>query len=175
MGLLRFLDWKHEDIVAFVMSGVIGYLVGSSLSAYSWNGYVGILVAYHIFLGWLLFSADGNNASVLSGIATLATHLACMALVLSLASFHSHSMIWLYLRYGIASLAFFEKEWVFSGVAKKAEKRSLPVMESTAGDYELWLEMRAQHKHPAFYVGGSPKTDFEAWVKSRAKLRHRAS
>jgi hypothetical protein len=119
MSLLRFLDWKQEDIVAFVMSGVLGYLVGASLSVYSWHGYVGALVAYHIFLGWLLFSADGRNRPVLSTVGTIVTHLACLAVVISLVSLRTHSVIWLYMRYGVALLAFFEKEWVFGGVAKK--------------------------------------------------------
>lgn len=174
MSLLRFLDWKHEDIVAFVMSGVLGYLVGSSLGAFSWSGYVGILVAYHIFLGWLLFSSDGHNAPVFSKIGTLATHLACMAVVISLASVRTHSVIWLYMRYGIASLAIFEKEWAFGGMVKKTEERQEPAVASTAGEYELWLQMRAQHNHPALYEGGSPKADFEAWVKERARLRQMA-
>lgn len=174
MSLLRLLDWKFEDVVAFLMSGVLGYLAASALSEYSWNGYAGILVAYHLFLGWLLFSSDGNNSPVFSRIGIVATHLACMAVVLSLASIRTHSAVWFYLRYGVASLAFFEKEWVFSGAVKKIEERERPVVASTASEYELWLRMRAQRKHPAFYVGGSPKSDFEAWVKERAKLREMA-
>lgn len=174
MGLFRFLDWKHDDLVAFLMSGVLGYLVGSSLSAYSWNGYVGVLVGYHIFLGWLLFSSVGQNAPVLSKIGTLSTHLACVTVVLAIASVQTHSIVWLCLRYGIALLAFFEKEWIFSGVVHDRGKREQPVAASTAGDYERWLQMRAEHKHPAFYVGGTPKSDFEAWMKERAKAREMA-
>jgi hypothetical protein len=117
MGLFTLLKMEGKDIAAFVLAGLFGYLVGSLIHEESWAVYTSILVSYHLFLGWLVLTADREPGFSLPVVSTILTHLACLALILTLGMGHNLVPFFGILRFGIAGLAIFECRWLFSGKA----------------------------------------------------------
>src|ERR1035438_7377322 len=123
MGLAAWLDLDGKDILAFAVASLLGYLAGAFLPPGEWAIYTSILVSYHLFLAWLVITADHKTGFSLPIISTLLTHLACMAVVLTLGMGRHYVPFFGIFRYGIAALAIFERNWLFSGNGKKKEVR----------------------------------------------------
>ena len=84
MGLMSFLNLEGPDIAAFFAATLLGYLAGAMVPAGSWSIYVSILVSYHLFLAWLIFSTEQKTGASLTIASTIITHLACLAVVIPL-------------------------------------------------------------------------------------------
>lgn len=176
MGTL--LKMEGKDIAAFVFAGLFGYLVGSLIHDVSWSVYVSILVSYHLFLAWLVITADHEGGFSLPILSTILTHLACLALILTLGMGHNFVPFFGILRFGIAGLAVFECRWLFSGKARQAQtpkNQDVPkevVLEGATGaDYEEWLRHLSQRKVSSRIAGTSVKDEYEQWLLARAKKR----
>jgi hypothetical protein len=73
-----------KDAAAFVVACILGYLVGRLLPTGPWAVYTSVLVGYHLFLAWLVITADHEVGFSLPIVSTIATHLACLACVVAI-------------------------------------------------------------------------------------------
>jgi hypothetical protein len=175
MSLLMFLNLKPIDAVVFLVTSLMGYLIGTGLHAW-WAPILGIMISYHLFLGWLVSTQDGDKGMSLSPVMVALTHLSSVVVVLLLsgASRAIHSSLLGLFKYGIASAAIFEAAWLFSGRTKAAVEheevaQARPVVTSTAADYELWLKLRAGKKLHTYETNVSLKDEYESWLMARAR------
>jgi hypothetical protein len=175
MGLAAFFNLEGPDIAAFFAATLLGYLAGGFVPG-SWSIYVSILVAYHLFLVWLILSAEHKTGISLPLASTIVTHLACLAVIIPLGIGHRHIPFFGIFRYGIASLAIFERGWLFSGRGggepKPVEAPIAPiVMASTGDDFAEWQLYLAQQKPGSRKIGTSLQTEYEQWLLARAQSR----
>lgn len=103
MSLSSFASFEGPDIVAFIVCAAIGFFAGSFAPQDSGASlYITVLVAYHLFLVWLIFlsgtsfSNDGD-AQKAAGISlpvwqTLLTHVACLAVILGTVATAAHKL-----------------------------------------------------------------------------------
>src|SRR5260370_6519954 len=114
MGLLALFNLDGKGIAAFVVAGLLGYLSASLVPDGTWAALTSILVSYHLFLAWLVITAENRAGVSLPIFSTIATHLACLVLIVPPA-FAGHFIPFFgILRYGIACLAIFERGWLFT-------------------------------------------------------------
>jgi hypothetical protein len=174
MGLAAFLNLEGPDIAAFFAATILGYVAGAIVPAGSWSIYVSILVSYHLFLGWLVFSAEQKTGASLPIASTIVTHLACLAVVTPLGIGRRYIPFFGIFRYAIAALAIFERGWLFGGQIggePKLEEAPLPavVVTATADDFQEWQRYLAKQKPGSRRPGSSLKTEYELWLLARAQ------
>jgi hypothetical protein len=99
MGISSFSSFEGSDLLAFVVCGGIGYFVGTLAPDGAPSVYISILVAYHLFLAWLIFGKTANyeQGDKQAGLSlplrhTLLTHTACLVVILAPVSIALHSM-----------------------------------------------------------------------------------
>jgi hypothetical protein len=175
MGFMAFMNLDGPDIAAFVVTGIIGYFAGLVVPAGAWSNNVSILVSYHLFLAWLIVSTEKKTGASLPITPTIVTHLACLAIILPLGIGGGRLPFFSIFRYGIASLAIFERGWLFSGKTGEPKREEAPtpgvVVASTADDFQEWQRYLAQQKPGSRKMGSSLKTEYEQWLLARAKNR----
>ncbi|MGA2671695.1 MAG: hypothetical protein ABSE99_00595 [Terracidiphilus sp.] len=180
MGLAAWLDLDPMDVFVFMVCGLLGFVLGLLLPAGAWAIYGSILLSYHLFLAWLVVTADHQTGFSLPVVSTILTHAACLTLVIALALGRQHIPFFGFIRYGIAGLALFERGWLFSGNTKmKMEavaNAPLPdaVVNATGEDYEQWLKHLATRNPMARKPGTSLKDEYHEWLVTRAKSRSAA-
>lgn len=175
MGLAAWLDLDGRDVVAFVVSGLLGYCAGRLVPHGWWAIYTSILVSYHLFLAWLVLSSDQTTGVSLPIASTIATHLACLTVVVALGLGRHLTPLFSFLRYGIAALAIFERGWLFSGRSSVPERVEVaspgPVVTSTAEDEQAWLGYLSRRKPGLSKPGSSLRTEYEQWMLARERSR----
>ena len=99
MGVSSFSSFDGPDFLAFLVCAGIGYFIGTLVPAGAPSIYACILVAYHLFLAWLIFRVrgDSDQGDKKAGISlpivhTLLTHAACLVVVLGPVAIALHSM-----------------------------------------------------------------------------------
>jgi hypothetical protein len=182
-------------LAVFLICSGIGYLLGHYLPA-PWAAYVSILVSYHLFLGWLLITADHEAGFSFPILSTVVTHLACLALLIGLAMGQRYVPFFGLVRIFVPGLAPFECNWLFSGGRKKKDASEAPVGTQTAAagtapsvaaapatpepeytfdDHDEWQRYLCQPNRP-FRKAGLPIGDeFKLWHAARARGRATAS
>jgi hypothetical protein len=156
------------------------------LPAGAWSTFVSILVSYHLFLIWLVITAEHKTGLSLPIGSTILTHLACLAVVVTLGIGRNVIPYFGLIRYFIPAMAPFECKWLFSAnPAKLAEekKKEIPVAAvekvdaskvlatATGADYEAWSQYLA-HRDPRLRKPGmSIKEEYEQWMVARVKSR----
>ena len=172
--LTRFV--KAADLVAFLVSALLGYLASTLVPQGSWANYTFILVFYHLFLAWLLIDADHKTSVYLPIVTAILTHLACLAIIITYGMGQEVIPFYRVLRFGVIALAIFERNWLFSGGKKKQELPvkapiSTVIAEATAEDHEAWLNHLATRNPLSRKPGMSIKDEYEEWLAARAKKR----
>jgi len=183
-GIARLLNLGGPDVAAFMIATLIGLVVDHYLPHGPWSGYVAVAVAYHLFLAWLVITADHETGMSLSIAGAVLTHVACLGVVCGLGVVR-HSVLHFglirmipglsLLRYGVAGFAVFERNWLFSGGKKREEKE--PVVEhalSTAAsqeDYEAWVCYLGMPDRYFRRPGVSIKAEYEIWLRARTQYR----
>jgi hypothetical protein len=177
MGLAAWLDLDPMDVLVFAVCGLLGFVSGLLLPPGPWAIYGSILISYHLFLAWLVVTADHQTGFSLPVVSTILTHVACLTLVIALALGRKHIPFFGFVRYGIAGLALFERGWLFTGNTKRkveaAASAPLPdaVVNATGEDYEAWLRHLATRNPMARKPGSSLKEEYHEWLVARAKSR----
>ena len=192
MGLS--LELKPLEIVGYIVSDIIGLIVFFWLMP---NIAVAILasifVSFHLFLAWLVITAEHETGFSLPVVSTIFTHLACLLIVyfcstlviaLSGAGLFLPIYLWIVvrpIRYVLAicipGIAVFERYWLFSG--KVTKKEVLPVTtpiktiiaEATADDHAEWLQFVARQPRPFPRPGTTLQSEYERWMVTRAKSK----
>jgi hypothetical protein len=171
MGLAAWLDLEGIDVAVFMVAGVLGYFAGLMVPPGAWAVYTSILFSYHLFLGWLVFSGRHRAGISFSALGTIATHLACIAIIIPLGMARHYIPFFGIFRYGIAGMAIFERGWLFSATHEEPKLAEVPVapivMAATADDFEAWHRHLAQQKPGARRAGASLKVEYEQWLLAR--------
>ncbi|MGA9668831.1 MAG: hypothetical protein WBQ94_06460 [Terracidiphilus sp.] len=198
------LGLEGPDIFAYVVSELVGVFIFFWLkSNIALAVTASILVSFHLFLAWLVVTADHETGFSLPIVSTIVTHVACLVIVcfcsalISALSGAGH-FIPFYLVFAlrpvryilglcIPGMAIFERYWLFSGGGKKKEVKITPEAKAaavetaavadaaTASDYEEWLGFVAQQKRPFPKPGSSLKVEYEKWLVARARSRAAAA
>jgi hypothetical protein len=177
MGLMAWLNLEGKDVAGFLGACLLGYFAGTFMPEGAWAVYTSILVAYHLFLFWLVITAEHETGVSLPIASTILTHLACMVIILPLGMGRHFVPFFGILQYGIASLAIFERGWLFSGKSSSSTPKpqetptSQPIVTSSADDYQEWLRYLAQQKPGSRKLGTSLKAEYEQWLLTRASAR----
>ena len=123
-------------LVVFAICSGIGYLLGQYLPA-PWATYVSILVSYHLFLGWLVMTADHDAGFSMPVLHTVLTHAACLAVLIGIAIGRRHIPFLGLVRIFIPALAPFECDWLFSGGKVKTAAAGRTIDNPTIGETPL--------------------------------------
>jgi hypothetical protein len=180
---------KPADLIVFLISVFIGYYVASFLPEGAWANYAFILIAYHLFLTWLVIDADHETGISLPIGSTLLTHAACLVLIISFGAGSRHIPFFTFVRAGVVMLAIFERDWLFRGnTQKKVIKKKVPataavnaipvhvaIAEATAEDNEAWIRHLAQPNRATRKPGVTVKDEYEQWLVARIGSRHAAA
>ena len=173
MGLLERPQSSNKDVVAFVAACLIGYGVGTFLPDGAWHAYASVLLAYHLFLFWLVITSEEDAGLSFHPASTLLTHGAFLGTVIAILMARRYIPFFSFFGMGIASLAYFEKIWLFGGERNRAkamqERTGVAVVRSSANDYQEWTKHLAQRKASSVIHGSSLKDEYEQWVKARAQ------
>ena len=174
MGLAALFNLEGKDFAAFVVAGLLGYFSASLVPAGTWAALTSILVSYHLFLAWLVITAENKAAVSLPIFSTIATHLACLVLILPLALASHFVPFFGIFRYGIAGLAIFERGWLFTGNTvqyRSEESPATPIVADSAEDYQEWLNYLAKQSPASRKPGSSLKEEYARWLLARAQNR----
>lgn len=173
MSLWAWLDLEGSDIAVLMIAGMVGLALGHFLPHGPIALYSSILVPYHIFLAWLVLTADYETGMSMPIASTIVSHLAFMAVVVALTVARHLIPFFGIFRYLFAALALFESKWLFRAdtirPVKTAEEPAAPAVkiQSTAADEEAWLQYVAQQKPGSRKTGASLRKEYEQWMLAR--------
>jgi hypothetical protein len=185
MGLLA-----SKNGAAFIISSLIGFVVARYLFEGTWATYAYILISYHLFLAWLVITAEHETGFSLPIFSTMITHLACLIVVIGLTVGRHYIPFFGLIRYCIPAMAPFERDWLFSGNAQKKDvkKKKVPaaaavngipvhvaIAEATAEDHEAWIRYLAQPNRATKKPGLTVKDEYEQWLVARIGRRRAAA
>src|ERR1035437_2658747 len=173
-------------LVVFLICSACGFFAGHYLPAGAWSTFVSFLVSYHLFLIWLVITAEHKTGLSLPIGSTILTHLACLAVVVTLGIGRNVIPYFGLIRYFIPAPAPFECTWLFSAnTAKLADekKKEIPgsaeekaavsraIAMATGEDHEVWSHYLS-HRDPRLRKPGmSIKEEYEQWMVARVKSR----
>jgi hypothetical protein len=174
--------------VIFLVCAGIGYLAGHFFGDGPWVTFVSMLVTYHLFLGFLLITAEHEAGFSMPVGQTIVSHAACLALIIGLGMGRHTIPFFGLIRIFIPGLAPFEVNWLFSGEKKREAAQNAavaamavgrapaataaPVATTTAADYEAFLKLLHEGgKRPFRKPGVTVKQEFELWAAAQAKAR----
>jgi hypothetical protein len=188
MGFAAWLNLRGRDVVAFAICGFLGFLIAVYLPHGPWAVYTQILISYHLFLVWLVITSDREKGVSFPVLYTILTHLACVAIVLALGYGRNLIPFFRFMRYVIAGLAVFERDWLFSSGTIKPAKPSLPEapepatlqpgipeLQPSLEDEEAWMLFLRRRGPASMQVGLTIKQEREKWLAARVKARLQAA
>jgi hypothetical protein len=159
-------------LAVFLVCSGIGYLVGQYLPD-PMGAYARILVPYHLFLIYIIVMENEKTGLSLPLGQTIATHLACLALLIGIAMGRRYVPFFGLLGLFIPGLAPFEADWLFSGGAKPAAIKAEPVVQleadETADEYAEFMKYMAGSKREFRKLGQSPKDEYNLWRASKTR------
>lgn len=165
-------------IAAYIISSLIGYGFGHYLLDGAAAAYASVLISYHLFLIFLVASAEHEHGISLPIFQTIVTHGAILALLVSLAYAREHIPLFSLISFLIPGLAPFEMKRLF-GVKEQVtpahEEESLhPMANANAEDHEEFL-IYLRQEHRSFRKPGMTVDDeFKCWLADRMKKRAEA-
>jgi len=184
LGLSRLLAMGGIDLVAFFAACFLGMFVQALLPTEPWSIGIGTLVAFHLFLAWLLTSSDQGVPLGKDTVSTITTHMACTAVVYCIAwsaQAIGHYGLFAaipglrFLGFLIVLLAIHEQRWLLTG-----QKRLLPSQQPevpspdftlTGEDYEEFLRYLAARNPMSVRSGTSVTTEYTQWRLARGRSR----
>lgn len=170
-----------RNAVAFVFCVLLGYVPASFLPEGAWFTIAYLLIASHLFFGWLVMTGEHDAGFNLPIGATIVTHLAFLALVIGFGICGRFIPFFEWIRYIVPALAYFEVKWLF-GIERTRDElqvRSEKVARAAAAiagsasvdDYKDWLRYLAQPNRPPREPGMTVEQEYRQWLLARAKNR----
>jgi len=159
-------------IIAYVVASAIGYVLGHYLLDGPAAAYASILVSYHLFLGFLVVTADHKQGFSMPIGQTIMTHSAFLALLIGLPYMRAHIPFFSLIAMLVPGLAPFETKWLFSGDGKvtndNEESEETPMHDASPEDHEAFRQYLMQKERPFRKPGFSLNQEFNLWIKDRA-------
>ena len=174
-----------RNAVAFVFCTLLGYIASSFLPEGAWFIFAYVLITYHLFLVWLVMTAEYETGFTPPIGLTILTHPICLILVVFLGIELRHIPYFGLIRYVVPALGVFEIKWLFSRGKKKNEvavssekagaaavtRAAAVSAAATVDDYQYWLRYLAQPNRPPRVPGMSVQDEYKQWILVRAKNR----
>ncbi|HUD73695.1 MAG TPA: hypothetical protein VMQ76_01385 [Terracidiphilus sp.] len=163
-------------LLIYVLCAALGYLAGHLFLTGDWAVFVSILVSYHLFLGYLVLTAEHKTGFSLPVGSTILTHSACLVIIVCLGIGGRYVPFFGLIGLFVPALAPFECEWLFStGKPEQVVKASAPVntafAEANREDYAEWMAFVVKQKSPFPRPGNSLPAEYERWLNARNKSR----
>jgi|HubBroStandDraft_4_1064222.scaffolds.fasta_scaffold142215_1 hypothetical protein len=124
MVIRSLLGLKRKDTWALLISSLIGFFIVRSLPGQNWAVYASALLAYHLFLGWLVFTREKKDRPSHSIAAAIATHLGFVVLVVVLVAVLQQFPQLNLVRLVIAAIAVFERWFLLSPPAHRRKEEA---------------------------------------------------
>lgn len=160
-------------ILGFAVSSIIGLFISSYLLAGAAGAYVSILVAYHLFLAFLIFLADREKGmSITIPLATV-MHLAVLALLVGIAYLHADKLpLFGFISFFALALAPVESHFLYNGsgiaIARPDPIAALPPLPddyiATHEDHEAFKKYLCQKDRVFRKHGMSIDDEFRLWL-----------
>ena len=165
-------------IFAYLFATAIGYALGHYLLDGPAAAYASILVSYHLFLVFLVFSAEHKKGLSMPLGHTIATHAAVLALLIGLAYMRAQVPLFGLISLLVPALAPFETQWLFSGDGKvikdDEEDKETPIHTASLEDREAFRDYMLQKDRPFRRPGLTLTQEFHLWNKDRAQKKTQA-
>jgi len=182
MGLIGLLQLKATDAIGYLLALVAGYVAGTLVSDVSLSIFVSILVSYHFLLVWLLVTHSGKIGLSMPLWATALTHAGCVVLAVTPATMIGRSgIVHLLFRYGVVSLALFERSWLFSQepstsrtVEESAPAADASPIRPTPEDELAWMEYLKTRRPGMTKPGVTIRQEHQDWLLARQQQRMKA-
>jgi hypothetical protein len=163
-------------ILGFVVSGIVGLFIGSYLLPGVAGAYLSILVAYHLFLGFLVYLADRKKGPSVTVPLAVVLHLAVLGVLVGIAYLHAARLpLFGFISFFAIALAPIESHILYSGSGiaipnpiASPEVPSLPDdYEPTHDDHEDFKNYLRQKERPFRKHGFSIDDEFRLWLAVR--------
>ncbi|MGA2849399.1 MAG: hypothetical protein ABSE46_10410 [Terracidiphilus sp.] len=174
---------KGEDLLAFMFSALVAYLVASFLPEGPWVSYVFILIFYHLFLAWVVVDPDRKKLQTVSIVPTVVMHLTALALIVGFIMTRSSVPFFVILRFSIVGLAIAERRMLSTWTEEKKEVQvdakaaavsaaAAEVVDSLTGEeYEEWVSYLSKRNPLSVKAGTTVKQEYEQWLLARVRNR----
>lgn len=165
--------------IVFVVCSLISYAIGHYLLTGAAAAFVSVIVSYHLYLIFLVATAEKKSGISLPIVHTAVTHLAFLIVVVGLPYLRQHIPFFGIVKLFIPALAPFEADWLFSSDNryKREEEVALSspaeelVNAATGEDYEAFLEYM-RHPNRRFRKRGRRiREEYALWLADRARKR----
>ncbi len=159
-----------KGIVAILCS-LVGYLLAQFLPDGALAVYAPMMIAYHLFLVFLVVTTVQDKGISISPVSAVITHFACLALLVVFAEARAYIPYFSIIRFFTPGIAAFEAAWLFTGKGKKAQVAADTgePMGGTAEDYEDFILYLRQNERPFSKPGRSVKEEYKFWLAYRSK------
>jgi hypothetical protein len=166
---------ERVKYAAFLVSSLIGYVIGHFLLDGAAAAYASVLISYHLYLTLLVILTLQEKGFAMPIGMTIVMHSAFLAFLIGFAYARTHIPFFGLLSLLVPALAPFEAKWLFGedGPQKaKANKEQIVVApEATVDDHEAFrLHLKEPHR-PFRKPGMTVDDEFKAWLLDRAKKR----
>jgi hypothetical protein len=157
-----------------VLCILFAYVLSNYVLSGEWAVYGPMLISYHLFLVYLVLTADHERGLSLPIHTAVLTHAACMVIPVGMAMGRSHFAFFGLLQYVVPALAPFEADWLFSGGKKSnaeeaVEAPKVPMPEGTADDYDEFLKYLSQKNRAFARPGRTVREEHVLWMANRVK------
>ncbi len=165
--------------IVFLFCSLIGFAIGNYLLTGAAAAYVSVIVSYHLYLIFLIATAAKKTGLSLPIGQTTITHLAFLALVVSLPYLRHDIPFFSIVKLFVPALAPFEAKWLFGKEKHEDDSQKIPLSlpaeqllkAATAEDDEAFLEyMRRPNRHFQRRAKGI-REEYALWLEDRTKKR----
>jgi len=170
-----------RNAVAFVFCVLLGTIVASFLPEGGWFTFAYLLITCHLFFGWLVMTKEHETGLALPLGPTILTHLVFLALIVCLGIGRHYIPFFVWIRYFVPALAFFEVKWIglssekikeVQASSEKAARIAAAVAASASiDDYQEWLRYLARPDRPPRMPGMTVQEEYKQWLLARSKSR----
>jgi hypothetical protein len=163
-------------ILGFAVFSIIGLFISTYLLPGAAGAYVSILVAYHLFLAFLIYLADREKGISITIPLTAVMHLAVLAFLVGIAYLHADKLpLFGFISFFAPALAPVESHFLYPGsgisIARPDPVADLAPLPddyiATHEDQEAFKEYLRQKERPFRKNGLSIDDEFRLWLTAR--------
>lgn len=152
-----------------MLCAVVGALIGHYFFEGAAAAYASLLISYHFFLAFLVFTSEKEKGLSMPLWITVLTHTAVLGLLVSLAYGRAHIPFFSFISWCIPALVPFEVNWLFSGKGKivaKSEPQQA-VSDASPEEQEAFREYLMQKDRAFRKPGISISDELSLWLADR--------
>lgn len=167
--------------IVFVVCSLVGFVIGHYLLTGAAAAFVSVIVSYHLFLAYLVVTAEKEAGVSLPVGQTAATHLAFLVVVVGVPYLRQYIPFFSIVQLFIPALAPFEANWLFtstkSGHEEDGQRVALSqpaeqlLKSSTGEDHEAFLEYMRRPDRRFRKHGRAIREEYALWLEDRARKK----